>query len=339
MIHPSPVLWNPINFIDGEGKWLFVEFFIIIIALFSSKILSIAVSKISKKSSSEALIAIAEALHRPLFYFIWYLAALYSFDLVTEKMLTLSYPNVWRTLLGLGIIVGATWSLIRLKNRVIAHATKMRKERGILYTLSKIGTLVIVLFILIVLNDMTDLNLTTLLTFGGIGGIALALAAQDIISNFFGGLMVHITRPFVLGDVIFVPAHNISGTIEDIGWYQTRIRDEKTAALYVPNALFSKTLVTNRSRETHSLLNEKISVEARSDQIEAILNALSEYLSSLPNVSQKQVYIESVHGSQYTISLTALFKQSEFTALRDEILLYIATFVSKHGGLLCQQET
>jgi len=334
MIYPSPILWNPINFIDGEGRWLVIEFFIIIAALFSSKILSIVVTKISKKSSSDTLIAIAQSLHRPLFYFIWYLAALYSFDLVTEKMLTFSYPNVWRTLLGLGIVGGAAWFLIRLKNNILAHATKMRKEKATLYTLSKIGTLSIVLFILIVLNDVTELKFTTLLTFGGIGGIALALAAQDIISNFFGGLMVHITRPFVIGDAIFVPAHNISGTVEEIGWYQTRIRDEKTAALYVPNALFSKTLVTNRTRETHSFFNEKLSIEAKPDQIEKVLTALSEYLSLLPDISQKQVHIEAVHGSQYTIALTALFKQSEFTSLRDEILLHIATLVSKHGGKL-----
>jgi len=124
------------------------------------------------------------------------------------------------------------------------------------------------------------------------------------------------------------------GTVEEIGWYQTRIRDDQTSALYVPNALFTKTIAINRTRNTHSLFNEKISIETEPDRIKTILNALSEYLSSLPDVSQKEVRIDAIHGSQYTIDLVALFKQPEITSLRDEILLHTTSLVSKHGGKL-----
>jgi len=317
-----PILWNPINFIDGEGRWLILELAIIFLALISSKILSLFVRRVSQKSSSEIFIAITQALHRPLFYFIWYLALLYSFDLVTDELLSYSHPTLWAAFFKAGIILTAGWFLVRLKNTAITYASKRGEASPALDALSKMGTVAIVVLILILLNDMTELNVTTLLTFGGIGGIALAFASQELISNFFGGLIVQVTRPFTRGDSISVPAHNIIGSIEEIGWYQTRIRDDKMAAVYVPNALFTKSLAVNLSQKTHCVLDEKISVEAKPEQIEALVDELSEYLSSHPDL-----FHDRPRGSR-----------SECKALRGKMLIHIVSLVLKHGGKLTQSK-
>ena len=119
--------------------------------------------------------------------------------------------------------------------------------------LSKLFTAVIGSIILILLNDFTGISLTTLLAFGGVGGLALAFASQEIVSNFFGGFMIHMTRPFLIGELVSMPSLAIEGAVEEIGWYQTLIRPSSKTAVYIPNSLFTKALLINKTRITQCL--------------------------------------------------------------------------------------
>ena len=72
--------------------------------------------------------------------------------------------------------------------------------------------------------DTLGVNIAGLMAAGGIGGLAIGLAAKDMIANFFGGLTVFIDRPFSIGDWIVLKDHGIEGVVENIGWRQTTIR-------------------------------------------------------------------------------------------------------------------
>ena len=72
--------------------------------------------------------------------------------------------------------------------------------------------------------------------------------------------MVYLDRPFAIGDWIRSPDQNIEGTVEHIGWRQTRIRTFDKRPLYVPNSTFSLISVENPSRMTHRRINETIGV-------------------------------------------------------------------------------
>ena len=69
---------------------------------------------------------------------------------------------------------------------------------------------------LVVLQTM-GINIAGLLAFGGVGGIAVGMAARDMIANFFGGLTVYLDQPFKVGDWIRSSEKEIEGTVEDIG--------------------------------------------------------------------------------------------------------------------------
>ena len=90
------------------------------------------------------------------------------------------------------------------------------------------------------------MSLSGLLTFGGIGGLAVGMAGKDILSNFFSGIMLYFDRPFSIGDWIRSPDRNIEGTVAEIGWRITKITTFDNRPLYVPNSLFSSISVENR---------------------------------------------------------------------------------------------
>ena len=86
------------------------------------------------------------------------------------------------------------------------------------------------------------------LAFGGAGGIAVGFAAKDVLANFFGTLMLLVDKPFVVGDWIRSRDREIEGTVEDVGWRSTRIRNFDRRPLYVPNANFASLAVENPQR-------------------------------------------------------------------------------------------
>ena len=95
-----------------------------------------------------------------------------------------------------------------------------------------------------------------MLTFGGVGGLIVGLAAKDLLSNFFGGMMIYFDRPFKVGDWIRSPDRQIEGTVERIGWRMTIIRTFDKRPLYVPNSVFSSIVVENPSRMLNRRINE-----------------------------------------------------------------------------------
>jgi MscS family membrane protein len=338
------VMWNPINLIDGEGHWVSWELGFLLSALVISKAIGIVLRSLSKKIQTSAFFLFAEAIYLPVISLIWYLVALFSFDLVTEDFLSQGHPKLWAVLTNGGAVIFLGWFLLRFKNRWIILATERRTQEGkspdptSMQALSKLFTVGIGAIILVLLNDCTGLSFTTLLAFGGVGGLAFAFASQEIVSNFFGGFMIHMTRPFLIGELVAMPSLNIEGVVEEIGWYQTRIRPQSKSAVYIPNSLFTKALLINKTRTTHHLINETIYINAPSvlaiTQIAADLDA---YLASHAQLDQSDgpfCRIDAL-GPTATLVLTGLActaSLKEFYRLRSELLCRTAHIVETRGG-------
>ena len=91
-----------------------------------------------------------------------------------------------------------------------------------------------------------EINLTGLIAGLGLSGVIVTLAAQDTAKNLFGGAMIFIDKPFVVGD--WIEMDNYEGTIEDITFRTTRIRTFENALVNIPNAMIADASVTNWSK-------------------------------------------------------------------------------------------
>jgi small-conductance mechanosensitive channel len=96
---------------------------------------------------------------------------------------------------------------------------------------------------LIVLDDL-GVAITPILTALGVGGLAVALALQDTLSNLFAGLHLLADRPIRVGDYVRIDG-GIEGFVDDIGWRSTRIRQLANNMAIVPNATLAKGAITN----------------------------------------------------------------------------------------------
>lgn len=110
----------------------------------------------------------------------------------------------------------------------------------------KITRVLIYVIAIFLVLAILEINLTGLIAGLGLGGVIVTLAAQDTAKNLFGGLVIFIDKPFVVGDWIEMDAYE--GTIEDITFRTTRIRTFENALVNIPNAIIADASVTNWSK-------------------------------------------------------------------------------------------
>jgi len=206
-----------------------------------------------------------------------------------------------------------------------------------LVQLSRVG--VIIVAIIIALQTL-GYSLTGLLAIGGAGGIIVGLAAKDTIANLFGGLMLHIERPFAIGDSIISNDHkSIMGTVEHIGLRSTRLLTLEKRPMYVPNSLFMTITLENTTRMNNRRIKELIGLRYDDiDKLPAVCKDIKNIIENHDGIDQemlKLVHVNEFAASSINILVFAFTnsgKFADFTAIKEDILMQITQVVKKHGA-------
>jgi MscS family membrane protein len=248
-------------------------------------------------------------------------------------------------LLILLIWAGAGWLLMQLTDlgvkraRALLEARHSTFSRSGLPLASRIAKAMILMFAITAVLSAWGYNTTTILAGLGIGGIAIALAAQKTIENLFGGVAVISDRPVAVGDLC--KFGDRFGTVEDIGVRSTRIRTLDRTVLTVPNSEFSSVVLENYSRRDklwfHPTLN--LRRDATPDQVRTVLEAIAHILTSHPNVETGKLPVRFIGVGAYSLDIevfayitTADF--DTFLKIQQELLLQIMDAVVAAGTAL-----
>ncbi|MEK2690453.1 mechanosensitive ion channel family protein [Bdellovibrio sp. GT3] len=125
----------------------------------------------------------------------------------------------------------------------IAAKTESKMDDNLVpFATKAIKFLVVILGFLMILQSF-GLNVMSLMAGLGLGGLALALAAQDTAANLFGSITILFDTPFQVGD--WVKVKDMEGTVEEVGFRSTRIRTFYNSVITVPNAMMAKETIDN----------------------------------------------------------------------------------------------
>lgn len=113
--------------------------------------------------------------------------------------------------------------------------------------INKIVSVFVFLVAGLIIMGYYKIEITPLVATLGIGGLAVGLALQDTLSNFFAGLHIITDKPVTVGDFIEIENGAIMGTIEDISWRSTRIKTASNAIVIVPNSKLANSIIVNDS--------------------------------------------------------------------------------------------
>lgn len=173
----------------------------------------------------------------------------------------------------------------------------------------------------------------------GVGGIAVALAAQPTIENFLGGIMIYADRPVRVGELC--QFGDMTGTVEEIGIRSTRIRSSDRSLVSIPNADFSKLRLVNLSRRDQVLFSSTIGLNygLQEEQLRNVLKGLREMLTSHPNVKadRSSVNLSAFAGSAMELKISAELVNAppaQMAAIREDLLLRMFNIVGREGATM-----
>jgi MscS family membrane protein len=240
------------------------------------------------------------------------------------------------------VSIGFFWFLLRatgiLMQRLrIRAVTAGRTGTGTLMVLGErlVKALVVVAALLVMLAIL-GFNLTTVLAGLGIGGIAIAFAAQKTLENLFGGISVLADEVIRVGDSCRFGDR--VGTVEDISLRSTRIRTVERTELSIPNGALATMNIENLTRRDKILFNPTLGMrsETSADQLRYVLVEIRRLLYEHPKVESDSARIRFATFDASSLNLEIFSyvltrDMAEFTAIREDILLRIMDIVGKSG--------
>ena len=327
-------------FLNKDDTWILQIFIIVFAALLLDFVQKKVLRRLRKKLKITSNLwddAFIHAVIKPLSLLIWVVGLTVALEVANFN----SALKVFEV----GIIIVISWTLIRLIVFVEENVIQQQAIKGKIVdrtTADAISQLlrvsVIITSVLVGLQSL-GFNISAVLAFGGISGIAVGFAAKDLLANFFGGLMVYLDRPFSVGDWIRSPDRNIEGTVEKIGWRLTSIRTFDKRPLYIPNSMFSSISVENPSRMSHRRIYETIGVRYEDGkQLPEIINAVKVMLKQHPEIDTTQTMI--VNFNQFAPSSLDFFIYTftkttdwvKFHEVKQDVLFKITEIIEKHDA-------
>lgn len=334
------LLWNFVNLIDAEGGWLLELIILFLLAGCITRLLAKLCSKFALQRD-KLQYSLLVAFYPPATTLIWFFFTIFAANLVTDGYLSQQFADALKIVQHVAIVLVGSWFLLRWKKAAFKQLLNNRpiEEHGKLMGLSKLSTALIVLLTLMLLMEATGQSIATLIAFGGISGLALAIASQEIVANFFGGFMIYINTPFQVHDTISVPSAGVEGVVMEIGWYETHIQSKDMRPMYVPNSLFTKATILNGSRMKERRLNESFAVRHEDlklvPQIEKEIKAFLKQHPSILGHQKMDVYISEISTSAVELTvqaMTSLTKDEPFFGLRDELFLKVGQALDALGA-------
>lgn len=215
----------------------------------------------------------------------------------------------------------------------LTEATESRLDDQLVPIMER--TLIVVLWTLAILMVLSNFgyDIVSILTGLGIGGLALAMAAQDTLSNIFGSVTIFADKPFVVDDVVTIGGH--TGTVTDVGLRTCRLRTFDDTVVTVPNKLLVGSSVENISAREARKFSGTIGLvyETTGEQLEAAMQAISDILAAEEFIRDGHVVRFDSFGDS-ALELTVVYwvePVSEYFATRNRVNLAIKKAFDANG--------
>jgi MscS family membrane protein len=240
------------------------------------------------------------------------------------------------------VILGFFWFVLRATGVILERLRALainagRTGTGTLVVLGErlLKALILIIAVLAILGVL-GFNLTTVLAGLGIGGIAIAFAAQKTLENLFGGVSVLADEVIRVGD--FCRFGDKTGTVEDISLRSTRIRTLDRTQLSIPNGALAVMNIENYTRRDKILFNPTLTIryDTSPDQLRFLLAELRRMLYAHPKVENGTARIRFAAFDSSSLNLEVFSyvvtsDYTEFTAIREDLLLRMMEIVGKSG--------
>ncbi len=240
-----------------------------------------------------------------------------------------------RTLLTFAVF----WVMLGIIDLIVYRfAERMRrngqKDGVVLLRPAALGTkLVIGIFTALYWFDNLGYEVTTLIAGLGVGGIAVALAAQKSLENLIGAIMIYTSQPVRVGD--FCKFKTTEGTVEEIGLRSTKLRTLARTVVHIPNAMFSSEEIENLTQRDKILYRTRLrlSYEVEPEKIRGVLGGIREMISEQDFIDNENSRVRFLEFGKYAQELELFIylvtrDYAEYLKYREDVNLMLVDILA-----------
>ncbi len=288
-----------------------------------------------------------QALSLPLSLIIWIYAITLSGEYLVVSLHHLDWIDEVQRFRLSSFIMLLVWFFWRFTNLVehrlvhLTHQTKRKMDTNTIATIGRFVRIGLGVIVLLIILESVGLPLNGLVAFGGGGALAMGIAAQHILANWFGGLMIFLDRPFKPNEWISSPDRHIEGKVVEIGWRTTKIIGVDNYPLYIPNSIFSQVIISNMQRVTHRKIEATIGLRYEdAHAISDIVKSIDMLLRTYPSVDLDERYMVHFIGfdnSALNIHFLCSVRELDITVWRNmqqDIFLKVLDIITRHKARL-----
>ncbi|MCJ7642725.1 MAG: mechanosensitive ion channel family protein [Desulfobacterales bacterium] len=265
--------------------------------------------------------------------------AIWGISLYSRSVLTSLF---WTYVASTLTVIGATWLCVRgmgivfkLKQRQFGVTSSGKVS--LMQLVEKLCKVLAVITGALVILYIAGINIAAAITGLGIGGIAIAFAAQKTLENLFGGIMIISDQPVRVGD--FCRAGDHTGTVENIGLRSTRIRTLKRTVVSVPNGQLALMSLENFAMRDKTWFHHtlKLRYETTAEQLRYILAEIRKMLYEHSKVETPSAWIRFIGfgNSSLDLEVFAYVLEAEygpFLHIQEDLLLRVMDIIEASGS-------
>lgn len=288
---------------------------ILLFKLFSSSLSLLVIRLFNLKEKSKSKLK-NNGFFKPLKSFFTLTGILFGLMFLSLPQSIMLFVNkIYRCIVIFLIAVGFS-NCVNSKSSFISKLQKdlnLTNNTNITSLFSKIIKFVIYSLALVMIVSELGYDINGLIAGLGIGGVTIALAAQDTAKNLFGGFTILFDKPFTIGDWISTPT--IEGNVEDITLRSTRIRTFKDSIVAIPNSTLSNESITNWSRMTRRRIdfNLVVKFDTPLKKLCDVVSEIDKMLHEHPNVCKEKIFVHFINIADSGMEIQVYF----FTPLKN----------------------
>jgi MscS family membrane protein len=297
------------------------------------------VKRITGKTKTNLDDVLIEAVKKPAVFFITITGFWSAIEII-------NFPNVKIDLLLHKIhlflvVVNVTWLISRVLNGLLqayffpyAKREDTNFDAQLLPILKTSFTIIIWIIGIIVGLDNLNFDIGAMLAGMGIGGLALALAAQDIVKNIFGGIMIFLDKPFSLGERIII--NEFDGVVERVGLRSTRVRTLEGRLVTIPNSQFNDNAITNIVSEPtrRVVMDLGLTYNTSPEKIELARSILKEIVEQKKDVLTDETVISFLMFGEFNLIIKFIYyihAGNDYFVIQNEVNLEILKRFNENG--------
>lgn len=243
--------------------------------------------------------------------------------------------NIVRSL----VIIFIAWCLLRLVDYISQFPDEIKDrfnlDKILIPFLRNTIRFIIIALAVVVIAQEWDYNVNGFIAGLGLGGLAFALAAQNMLSNLFGGMVIITEKPFSLGEWIETPS--VEGSVEEITFRSTRVRTYDQKLITVPNSTLANEPIINHARieRRRMTFHLRVTFNTTPEKMQECIDKLKTMLIQRPDIhNDVKVYFDKFGDSSLEILVDCFAKTNayfEWLEIKGKVNLEIMKLLTDQG--------